>query len=443
MSGLNKRNILIGLVLFGVAFVVVGAASVITWEYSNSNEFCGNACHAVHPQEPFAHELSVHANVQCVECHIGRMGFFESALVKSGHVTHAWSLLVGYERPTVSHSLQSANSCEKCHPSDTHRKNPIRMISHFAEDRDNTESQTLLIMRLTGRDLVADERLGLNWHASGTVRYRTDDPQRQHINWVEARLPDGTVKVYEHVTNGDEESEKTDAEIQTMDCSTCHNRVGHPFPNPERALDEALASGLLSPELPYMKKTMRELLLREIETEREARTQVREAVDGYMSAYPDAATEDIPDVRQYLLAREDDLVALKVAREHLEDANINWQSFPDNTGHLDGPGCFRCHNGSLQTAEGVPVPVNCTTCHSVPLVTEDGKLPAYYTAMLDMAAPEDHRDPAFMANHADLFDDSCEDCHGELDFGDDNLSHCANSACHGTDWQYLDFEALW
>ena len=166
MSRLNKRNILIGLVLFGLTFVVVGALSVTGWEYSNSNDFCSNACHQVHPQEPFAHQLSQHANIACVECHIGRTNFFQSAVEKSGHTAHAWSLLIGYDRPTHSKSLQSARSCESCHPKTTHRNNTIRTIMHYDDDKKNTAHKTTLIMRLTGRNFAKRDSLGLNWHAS-------------------------------------------------------------------------------------------------------------------------------------------------------------------------------------------------------------------------------------------------------------------------------------
>ena len=135
-------------------------------------------------------------------------------------------------------------------------------------------------------------------------------------------------------------------------------------------------------------------------------------------------------------------MALKVRSQFLESDKIGWESFPDHTGHVDGPGCFRCHNGRLQTAEGVPIPVNCTTCHSIPLITHRDRIPTYFTEIIDMRKPRDHRDPAFMPKHLDLAEDSCADCHGEIDFGKDDKSFCANSGCHDADWKYLDFDAL-
>ena len=111
----HVRILLIGIAVFALAFVLVGAASVAGWEYSNSNNFCANACHAVHPEETYAHQLGHHANVACVECHIGRVSTFDALAEKSGHITHAWSFIFGYERPTYAPSFSGArNSCEGC-----------------------------------------------------------------------------------------------------------------------------------------------------------------------------------------------------------------------------------------------------------------------------------------------------------------------------------------
>ena len=116
----------------------------------------------------------------------------------------------------------------------------------------------------------------------------------------------------------------------------------------------------------------------DFDTEDEARANVQEAVDKYLLANPDLRIPGVPetDNREYLLAGENRLVDLLVRSRFLEDKNIDWRSFPDHTGHSDGPGCFRCHNGQLQTAQGIPIPVNCTTCHSIPVVSTDGQVPA-------------------------------------------------------------------
>lgn len=49
--------------------VLTGAA--YGWEYTNSPAFCGTTCHTMPPQFT-AYQASPHANIACVECHIGR-----------------------------------------------------------------------------------------------------------------------------------------------------------------------------------------------------------------------------------------------------------------------------------------------------------------------------------------------------------------------------------
>lgn len=444
---LNARTILIVVVLIAALFLALGAVSIAGWEYSNSNDFCANACHQVHPQEPYAHQLSQHVNVNCVECHIGRMGFLESAIEKSGHVTHAWSLLVGYERPTHAKSLQSAeNSCQNCHPSTTHRNNSLRVKNKYEQDRENSESKIMLTMRLVGREFGDEERLGVNWHASGAVRYIADDPHSMNISVVEASLPDGSMRVYRDVTNPPADGGSTDSNtFRTMDCLSCHNRVGHAFPSPEDVVDSALASGLINSDLPFIKKRVMQLVDQNVESEEQARTLVEQAWNEYRKEFPEVV-DGLPgnplDAQRYQAERQQWFIDLMVRSQHLEAEGIDWTSFPDQNGHRDAPGCFRCHNGRLQSAEGVPIPVNCTNCHSIPLVTTDSEIPAYYLEIMDMRVPENHLNPAFMSVHMELAEDSCSSCHGDIEYGDDNQSHCSNSGCHSEYWEHLDFDAL-
>ena len=85
--------------VLSVIFAIVGAAGIAGWEFSNSDTFCAVVCHNVHPEQPFAHQASQHANVSCVECHMGRLSTFEIMTTKICHSTHLWGMIRGYERP--------------------------------------------------------------------------------------------------------------------------------------------------------------------------------------------------------------------------------------------------------------------------------------------------------------------------------------------------------
>ena len=77
------RGIALAVVVLSVAFVLLGTAGIATWEYSNSDAFCADACHGVHPENTYAHHGSQHARVACVECHMGRVSTFESMARKA------------------------------------------------------------------------------------------------------------------------------------------------------------------------------------------------------------------------------------------------------------------------------------------------------------------------------------------------------------------------
>ncbi len=41
---------------------------------------------------------------------------------------------------------------------------------------------------------------------------------------------------------------------------------------------------------------------------------------------------------------------------------------PNNLGHIDSPGCFRCHDGKHLNPDQEAVRLECNLCHSIPKV---------------------------------------------------------------------------
>ena len=95
-------------------FLMVGGA--YAWDYTNSPEFCGTACHTM-PPEYTAYLTSPHARVDCVDCHIGR-GFIATRVTrKAGDLRHVVATLFKtYEFPIRAHELRPAREpCVRCH----------------------------------------------------------------------------------------------------------------------------------------------------------------------------------------------------------------------------------------------------------------------------------------------------------------------------------------
>ncbi len=52
------------------------------------------------------------------------------------------------------------------------------------------------------------------------------------------------------------------------------------------------------------------------------------------------------------------------------DLKVTWGTYPNNLGHTDDPGCFRCHDDSHATPEKKTITQDCGTCHEM-LATEE------------------------------------------------------------------------
>ena len=48
--------------------------------------------------------------------------------------------------------------------------------------------------------------------------------------------------------------------------------------------------------------------------------------------------------------------------------NVKWGTYPNNIGHIDSPGCFRCHDDEHKTKDGRAIGQDCALCHTEPEV---------------------------------------------------------------------------
>jgi hypothetical protein len=44
---------------------------------------------------------------------------------------------------------------------------------------------------------------------------------------------------------------------------------------------------------------------------------------------------------------------------------VVWGSYANHLGHVDTPGCFRCHDDTHKTPEGVAISQDCELCHAI------------------------------------------------------------------------------
>jgi cytochrome c5 len=123
------------------------------------------------------------------------------------------------------------------------------------------------------------------------------------------------------------------------------------------------------------------------------------------------------------------------------DQKIDWTTYPNNVGHIDSPGCFRCHDGKHLDSNQQAIRLECNLCHSIPVVSG----PDAFVSRIEISRgpePESHRNPNWISLHNSSIDTSCTACHDTADAGGtSNTSFCSNSACHGNVYTYAGFNA--
>jgi hypothetical protein len=144
-----------------------------------------------------------------------------------------------------------------------------------------------------------------------------------------------------------------------MQCVDCHNRAAHAFETPDKAVDGAIATGQIPTGLPFVKKTAVELVKENYRSDEEARRRLPAALaDFYQKRYPDIASKRSADVQA---AGQALLVIYR--RNVFPDLNVTWGTYPNNLGHADYPGCFRCHDDNHATSDKKTISQDCNGCH--------------------------------------------------------------------------------
>jgi hypothetical protein len=441
---LGRRGMMLGMtttLLVGlIGAVVLAAGGITAWEYSNSNAFCTNNCHAVHPEEPRAHAVSSHARVQCVECHMGRLPTLQLIALKMGHYHELLGMITGYERPLAATTLRPArDSCEACHwPSIVH-DDKIRTKVHFGTDPKNTETRIRLTIHTGGGEARERYSKGIHWHIDQNIEYVADDIQRRTIPWVRITGKDGKPVVYFDATSKVGRAEMDQKPKLKMDCVACHNASGHPFVNPELRVDEAMQEGRISRDIPGIKARAVAIIAKASSLHGPMDEQVPKFKQIIAEARPKGeAKPDAQKAEDQFAATMLDILKLS----EFEAKDLSWKSFPNHVGHSETPGCFRCHDGKHFNDKGEAIRLQCTLCHGIPEVSIDGtKKTVASTVSEGLEPPSSHEAPNWMREHREKLDDSCKMCHGPIKFGNDGGAFCSNPACHGRKWPSINLDA--
>jgi nitrate/TMAO reductase-like tetraheme cytochrome c subunit len=397
LSRPRDRKIMGVFLTCSILFLLISAiGSYHTYHFTESVTFCGQACHTVMKPELVTYQNGSHARVACVECHIGRGAtwFVKSKLSGTYQVYATAFNKYPTPVPTPIKNLRPAqDTCETCHWPKKFVGNLDRTYSYFLSDETNTPFTVRMVMKVGGADPTHGPVGGIHWHMNvgNKVQYVASDDARQKIPWVRSVDAQGVVTEYrkKNFTNVIDE-----ASVRTMDCMDCHNRPAHKYKTPNAAVNLAMSLGRIDQSLPFIKSNAVYALTLTYTNETQALQRIATSL---AESYP-------PEKLPALQASVKTTIATvqQIYQENFfPEMKASWKAYPDNIGHKDWPGCFRCHDGDHKTADGIKsIKANdCNSCHTI-LTQGSG-------AELNQLSPLGQK----FKHPGDEVDGACNDCH--------------------------------
>jgi hypothetical protein len=338
---------------------------------------------------------SPHANLACVDCHVGR-GAVHYAEAKLDGVRQLWGVLTDrFERPIVIHDSNRRTAgalCEDCHARERWAGTREKRLAYFAGDEENTPHPVIMLLKVGGVRPGNGRGQGIHSHVlvDRTIEYVADDDGA--MRWVQVAEADGKVRTYRR----DEDDETIAVEtISTMGCIDCHNRPAHRFEAPTTLMNELLADGVVDRRLPSIKVEGVTLL----EKAYADRASALAAIDERLRELYAEEGESTPSVDAAIAA-----IQGAWSRNFFPTMKTSWRDHPSQLSHLNAPGCFRCHNDELLDEDGEALFSGCTDCH---IVLAQGDVGMVREVDLDRGIPFYH------FTDDDVFEDyeDCASCH--------------------------------
>ena len=349
---------------------VVGVSGYHGFHHTDSVAFCAEACHAVMEPQATTYGHSAHARVPCAECHIGAGAgwFVKSKLSGTRQVLATWRN--SYPRPippAITNLRPARETCEECHWPRKFFGAQLREIVHFASDENNTRREIDMLLKTGGGDETTGRAMGIHMHMilAGRTRYVATDDKLQRIPWVEFTHKSGMKEIYR--SDGRPTSDpRPEGRERTLDCMDCHNRPAHKFRSPQQAVNIYLEIGRIDPTrgidptLPFIKQEAMKVLVQSYPDVETAEVQI----GATLSQYYRTNRPEIWKTRKAAINRAIDKIRETYRHNFFPDMNADWQTYPDNIGHLISPGCFRCHDSTHVNQRGDRLRRECNVCHS-------------------------------------------------------------------------------
>jgi hypothetical protein len=420
----RRRQFLVFLTGSFLFFFVSAFGSYRAYEYSESVVFCGETCHTVMKPEFLAYGVAPHAQVKCVECHVGG-GAEWYVKAKLNGVRQLYGVATGhYSKPIKApHNMRDANeTCARCHWNEKFHGDKLRVFNYFGYDEENTQRQVRMLVKVGGGVPGNGEASGIHWHMNleNEITYFATDEDRQNIPWVQMKDPDGKITVYTAKEANLTARQINETPKRKMNCIDCHNRPTHIFLSPDKAVNKSLVTNKIDRSLPFVKAKAVEVLSKQYKTENEALDSISTGLEQYYKTQHADLYESKKDSINRMITE-----VKRIYRTYFfPEMKTDWRVHPNNVGHFNTQGCFRCHDGKHFSNTGKVIRNECTICHTTldqkfggkTIIPEDGKFqhPVDLGEKSNQNCAACHRgDRSFKhpLNLGDISKFQCADCH--------------------------------
>ncbi|RQW04089.1 MAG: cytochrome C, partial [Calditrichaeota bacterium] len=345
LNDVHHRNAFFIFAIGTFIFLFLSAiGSYEAFHFTESNTFCGTMCHSVMHPEYTAYQNSPHAQVKCVDCHVGPGADWYVRSKLSGLYQVYATLADVYPKPipTPIKNLRPAREvCEQCHWPQKFYAHKIRLETHYLPDETNTRWDISLVMKIGAPHSALGLIEGIHWHINPNVKveYIASDESREEIPWVKfTDLETGEQKIYQDQNNKLDDAQLDTLEIRNMDCIDCHNRPSHLYRAPTLFVNTAITGGKIPMELPEIKRICVELCDQEYPSLDSAMANIRNEIHiFYQQNYPDIFLKKNELVNQAILGMQESF-----SQNIFPEMSVRWSAYPDHIGHLEFNGCFRC-----------------------------------------------------------------------------------------------------
>ena len=409
LNDIRHRNAFFIFAIGSAIFLFLSSVgSYEAFHFTESVTFCGKICHSVMVPEYSAYQSSPHARVACVDCHVGPgAGWYVRSKLSGLYQVYAVTL-GSYPKPIptpITNLRPARETCEECHWPEKFYARELLVQKHYLADENNSEWDIGLTLKIGGTYSEQALTEGIHWHINPNVKieYKASDDRRQQIPWVKfTDLETGKSIIFKDQDQPLKQEQLDTLETRVMDCIDCHNRPSHDYNPPAFFVNNAITAGAIPKELPMIKSLAMDLCGTDYSSTDTAMIAIKDGINSYYK-------ENYPEIfsgKKYLVDKAISGLQASYKKNIFPEMKVKWSAYPNNIGHLEFMGCFRCHNDTHQSADGKVISKNCNLCH---LINAQGRPDTLQVTSIENSLEFHH------PNGDDSWKEAmCVDCHTGL-----------------------------